>query len=263
MGFLRAIPHRDRVQVLLIRDTSDATERLRGTLRTLGLDRARINWQVEILNDSRATPGALHKIRHLVAVRADIKYPPASPRARAHVHPAQELLPMTGYKASGGDSALYDVDGWPVRAEAHAGAFAMVWPARTSLRALVSWLRDHRVESAGVRLGGPNTAVELHRWAEATLRIEQAGPDEFTFARIDLPHLVVTWSPYLRQLPVNDETHAAAEIGIGAEQFDQAAVAALVEGTGVTAVAERAQAIAGQAGELLADVPRGHVGVAA
>lgn len=80
---------------------------------------------------------------------------------------------------------------------------------------------------------------------------------------MDFPHLVVTWSPSLRQLPPHSGGHSATEVGVGAERFDALLLAEVVGATAVGAVAARANAIAREAGRLLIDVPHGAVRLAA
>ena len=163
---------------------------------------------------------------------------------------------VAGYMASGGLSGLLTVPaGWAVRAEAHEGSFALVWPARATVAELLATLVGGSA-TADVVLGLRGEPAQELTLDEALATIESA-PEEVEFARLDFDRLVLTWSRSRLQLPADQQREAAYEVGLGAEVFDEDFLVRVISGTAVSAISESARALVAHSREVLAGVPAG------
>jgi ribosomal protein L30/L7E len=259
MELLRALPDGQRIEVLLVRSTNGTTARQQGTLRSVGLKR-HTGARVEIRNHARSTPGMLHQVRHLVAVRvADGQESRGTARKRRQQSSHQrEGLKMATYKTSGGTSALVSTaGGWSVRIEAHEDSFAMVWPAASGLATLVDWL-DSRGARGEAMVGRAGQAPQELDWSGLS-DLAAGNAEAPDFVRVDLEELVLTWTDTPRQLPVGKGSAAVHEAGVGASSFDAKLLIALISETAVGEVAAQAQQLVAQARKLLTRLPEGEL----
>ena len=169
-----------------------------------------------------------------------------------------EELVETPYQASGGLSALMQLDDQELQVEIHRQSYSLLWStelqADAVFRNVEPFLPRVRCETTVVYADGLQVDGESVRMLRATLR--GTGAKQIAYVRLQFDDRAVTWEQRRVSLIGSDRWFIAGQVGFVADRLDQRYIEAMIERTASYRLAPIAAELARRAADVVAGIRR-------